>query len=161
MSEVVSRLKPDPVECPCSCGRVAQPRVKQWKDGLSPHVRGCACRRCTGGRQKPKAAARERKLAKALGGERHVMSGALSGIDVSSPLVVIEETANRSLVRGFFSWWGGKGVQSKTKRLMENRSGLPRCFVVVNPDNAREAYGVIPVSDLPRFLRETSEGEVA
>lgn len=157
--DVPCTLDPDdvPGPCSCGCGLVARPRKKGWKDGLDPHARGCPCRRCSGGRQRGKSRNRENKLAKALGGERHVLSGALSGVDVSSPLVVIEETANKSLVRGFFSWWNGKGVQSKVARLMANRSGRARAFVVWNPDNAREGYAVIPVGDLPNFLEETQQ----
>ena len=128
MSEVVTNFKPAPVECSCGCGHVGTPRIKKWSDGLH-HAKGCKCRRCAGGRQKPKASARERRVAKAIGGERHVLSGALSGVDVSNALVDIEETANEAIARGLRRWWTSKGVQTKVARLYSRRV-LPHAFLV-------------------------------
>ena len=130
MSEVVPNFKPEAVVCPCGCEKVGQPRRKPWNDGLPAHVRGCKpCRRCTGSRQKPKASARERRVAKAIGGERHVLSGALSGVDVSNSVVDIEETAGEAIARGLRRWWESKAVTNKVARLYSRRV-LPHAFLV-------------------------------
>lgn len=133
MPDVECRLKPDPVACACGCGRVGQPRKKVWTGETVGHVKGCECRRCKGGRTKSRASARERRIAKATGGERSPLSGALSGHDVVTGAgTFVEETANVSLVRGFFSWWDGKGTQAKTQRVREQNLA-PWAYVVWDP----------------------------
>lgn len=122
-------LKPDPVVCPCGCGLVGQPRRKAWRDGLGPHVKRCGCRRCVGGRQRAKARVREHKVARAVGGQREVLSGALSGTDVTGGVCDVEETANVAVCRGVRRWWESKGVQTKVARLMARRV-LPRALVL-------------------------------
>ena len=126
--DVVSTLKPDPQDCVCGCGKVGQPRVRQWQDGLGPHVKACQCRRCGAPKYKDRAYKRERRIAKAVGGERSVMSGALNGADVTG-CVDVEETAGQAYARGLFRWWDSKGVQTKLARLMQ-RTLVPRAFVV-------------------------------
>lgn len=126
-AEVEPRLKSDPEPCACGCGLVGRPRVKVMRDGLQ-HVRLCKCRRCVGGRQPGKARKRENKIAKQTGGERSVMSGALSGYDGRSGLWVWEETSNVQLVQGLKRWWLSKQVQAKTARLMTH-NGYACAFI--------------------------------
>ena len=124
----VERLPgPEKVLCPCQCGVFGTPRRKAWADGLR-HVRGCQCRRCVGSRQAGKARRRENQLARDIGGARQPMSGNLSGFDLGSGLWVVEETANKSLVRGLFAWWDSKQIAKKTARLLA-KSGVKRAFV--------------------------------
>jgi hypothetical protein len=128
MSEVDPNFRPAVEACACGCGVIGRPRVKRWTDGLH-HARGCGCRRCVGGRQRGKASNRERKIAKKIGGERHILSGALSGADVSNSLVDIEETGGEAYARGLRRWWESKAVQTKIKRLYQRRV-LPHAFIV-------------------------------
>lgn len=131
MSDVTSLLKPDLCDCACGCGAVGRPRVKAWRDGLH-HARSCVCRRCKAPTYRRAAAQRERAIAKATGGERNALSGALSGVDVSGPLVDIEETTNQAVVRGIRRWWSSKTVQSKVARLFAHAqvSGVPACLIL-------------------------------
>jgi hypothetical protein len=128
VTEVENRMKADPTACPCQCGTVGTPRVKAWADGLH-HARGCPCRRCVGGRQRPKSRVRENKVAKATGGTREPLSGGLSGVDGRSGTWTWEETAQESIVRGFRRWIESKGVTSKLARIMA-RHGEARAFVL-------------------------------
>lgn len=105
------------VDCPCGCGLHGTARPRAWSDGLDPHVRSCACKRCSGGRQRGIARRREDKVAKAVGGTRDSRSGGLSGVDVRSLVVEIEETANKSLVAGVRRWWESKQIIAKRERL--------------------------------------------
>jgi hypothetical protein len=68
MTDLVEpRLKPDPVECVCGCGLASTLRSKAWNDGLGPHVRGCACPRCRGARNRRGGMAKQRAARKPLG----------------------------------------------------------------------------------------------
>lgn len=129
MSDVTPRLKPDLEPCVCGCELVARPRTKAWNDGLGPHARGCACKRCVGGRQGPKARRRENRVARDTGGAREPLSGGLSGIDGRAGLWVWEETAQVSLVRGLRRWWESKQVQAKVGRMMRRPGGEARAFI--------------------------------
>ena len=112
-------LIPGPVKalCACGCGLYGNLRVKSWADGLGPHVRLCQCNRCSGSRHKRNAGARERRIAKQLGGERSVLSGGISGYDIGTPIIKIEETSNRALVAGLRRFVESKQFQKKTSRL--------------------------------------------
>lgn len=127
MTDVQRLPGPIKVTCPCGCLTFGTPRVKAWSDGLR-HVKGCPCRRCEGSRHKRRASARERRMAREIGGDRQMLSGALSGYDIGAGLWVVEETAQKSLVRGLFSWWDSKQITRKTARLMA-KSGVRRAFV--------------------------------
>ncbi len=129
-AELGSLLKPDAVPCPCGCGVESQPRVKRSRDGTH-HARECRCRRCTAPTHRRNARRRENAIAKATGGNREPLSGALSGVDVSGPLVEIEETSNVALTRGLSRWWNSKQVQAKVSRLYKHgkMSGVPSAFV--------------------------------
>lgn len=131
----VTRL-PGPEKRDCPCPHCAEnppaafgtPRKKAWADGLH-HVKGCACRRCVGSRQKPKARRREHKVARDTGGTREPLSGALSGVDGRAGIDVWEETSAVAITRGFRRWIESKGVQSKTLRLMA-RIGVRRHLIL-------------------------------
>ncbi len=124
MTEQLPFLGPTREECPCGCGTYGVVRQKVMRDGLS-HVRRCPCKRCKAPRHKTNASNRERKIARQTGGERSVLSGALSGYDGRAGLHVWEETSQESIVRGFRKWIEGKGVVDKFGRL-ENLSGYYR-----------------------------------
>lgn len=126
--EELPLLGPIKVDCPCGCGLFGVQRKKAWGDGLR-HVRRCECRRCRGSRQRPNARRREHVVAKALGGERDVLSGALSGADVRAHLWSFEETSNESIVRGIRRWWTSKGVRRKVARLYQ-RGGEAHALVL-------------------------------
>lgn len=115
-------------DCPCGCGLFGTLRVKAWSDG-SHHVRLCGCRRCQGGRQRPKSRRRENRVAKDTGGTREPLSGGLSGVDGRAGLWVWEETANVAIVRGLRRWWESKTVQSKLARMMARPGGEARAFI--------------------------------
>jgi hypothetical protein len=129
MTDVQPRLKPDPTVCVCGCGLVGQPKARAYRDGLGPHVRRCTCRRCSAPRHKANASRRERRIAKDTGGERSVLSGALSGYDGRAGLHVWEETSERAIVQTFQRWIMSKHVQSKLERLF-NLSGYYRHFIL-------------------------------
>jgi hypothetical protein len=138
------------------CGLHGTPRVKAWGDGLK-HVRGCKCRRCSGGRQRGKARVRENRVAKDTGGTREPLSGGLSGIDGKAGLWVWEETSQESLVRGLRRWWQSKGVSDKRSRLM-NRSGYARAFIA--SWDGRPQVVVVPYDDWAGQVRaELLEGD--
>lgn len=105
--------------CPCGCETYARYRTTAWRDGLGPHVRTCPCRRCVGGRQRPKARRRENRIAKDTQGHRELLSGGVTGRDVTTgDGVWIEETSNVTVVRGIRRWWESKTVRSKTHRIL-------------------------------------------
>lgn len=143
---------PEKADCPCGCGLFGTVRKKTWSDG-SRHVRSCKCRRCEGGRQKPRATVRETKFARETGGERSPLSGALSGYDVRVPLlgggwVYVEETTQEAFCRGLERWWGNAGTQLKLSRLLHLQDGL-RC--VVTP-----GLSVMPTVDMKSLLAVAS-----
>ncbi len=130
-AQVEPRLKPDPEPCPCGCGVVGAARVKPWRDGLH-HAKRCTCHRCMAPLYRKRAAQRERRIAKDLGGERSPLSGAINGADVvAAGLIEIEETANEAIVRGIRRWWESKGVCAKTARLFARYGDVPRALVLV------------------------------
>jgi hypothetical protein len=107
---------PDKLDCPCGCGLFGTPVRRARGDGLR-HVRGCPCRRCKASRVKPRARRRENRVAKDLGGTRDIMSGAITGADVTAGLWSFEETSNVALVRGLRRWWESKQIRTKMARL--------------------------------------------
>lgn len=144
MTEHWSNPKPDLAACACGCGLVGRPRAKAWQDGLGPHVKRCACRRCAGGRQKGRARVRENRIAADTGGERSPLSGALSGYDGRAGNWVWEETTNAAFCRGFLRWINSKTVQTKIARLM-SLSGVNRA-IILSVDN-KPLWVVVPYSD--------------
>lgn len=48
MHDVTPRFKAEPIECPCSCGAVGQPRVKAWSNGDRCNRNCKGCRHCRG-----------------------------------------------------------------------------------------------------------------
>ncbi len=79
-----------------------------------------------------RAAQRERRIAKDLGGERSPLSGAVNGADVvTAGVIEIEETANEAVVRGIRRWWESQGVSAKTARLFARYGSVPRALVLV------------------------------
>lgn len=96
--------------CPCECGLFGTIRKK------TGHVRLCPCKKCAAPRYRQRAARRERKIAKDFGGERQVLSGALSGADVKAPGVCIEETASKTICGPVRTAWNNKAA-----RIMERR----------------------------------------
>lgn len=152
----VTRLPgPEKRDCPCPyCAEnppaaFGTPRKKAWADGLH-HVKGCGCRRCEGSRHKRRAAVRERRMARESAGTRQPLSGALSGYDVGSGLFRIEETENKALVRGLFSWWDSKQTVEKTARLMA-LTGVRRAYVCHQDGRS---LAVMPWEDLADLMRE-------
>lgn len=129
--EVRSFLKPDPIPCACGCGAVGRPRTKAWRDSLH-HSVTCRCARCKAPTYRRAAAKRERAIAKDIGGERHALSGALSGVDVSSVIVEVEETSNVAVTRGIRRWFESLTVQRKIARLIAHGrvSGVPSALVL-------------------------------
>lgn len=149
-----SNPKPDLAECVCGCGLVGRPRVKQWADGLGPHVKRCPCRRCSGGRHKARAGVRERRIARDTGGQRSELSGALSGYDGRAGLDVWEETTNKAITRGFFRWWDGKGVQAKVERLY-GLGGVRRHLVLEEPESKRRMV-ITPYEDWCQLVEDAA-----
>lgn len=142
MTQVEPNFNPK-VDCPCGCGLFGAPLKKEHRDGTR-HVRGCQCPRCKGRNVKRAAGNRERRIARRVGGERSILSGALSGYDIAVPLrgggiLVIEETTNASITKGVDRWWAGKGVSSKVARILAHRGGIaalrmPRLTVMPTAD---------------------------
>lgn len=147
-----SNPKPELVDCVCGCGLVGRPRVKQWQDGLGAHVKRCGCRRCSGGRQKPRSRVRENRIARDTGGERSPLSGALSGYDGSAGLWRWEETSAVDVCRGFVRWINSKTVQSKIARLMAI-SGVNRALIL-SPNN-KPTWVVVPYEDWCQHVKES------
>lgn len=147
-----SNPKPDLEDCACGCGKVGRPRVKQWQDGLGPHIKACACRRCAGGRQRPRSRVRENRIAKDTGGERSPLSGALNGYDGRAGIWRWEETSNATVCRGFVRWVNSKTVQSKIARLMAI-SGVNRALIL-SPDN-KPKWVVIPYEDWAPMVKDS------
>lgn len=145
-----SNLKDEPVECPCGeCGLWGQPRVRVWAGETTGHVRRCTCRRCRGGRTRASARRRENRIAKDTEGIRELLSGGVSGRDVTTGSGIwIEETANKSLVAGLRRWWESKQIRAKTRRCREQSvarwvfvaswSGRPQ--VVIEPYESWAAH---------------------
>lgn len=127
MTEVESFHKPEPGPCACGCGLLGRPKVKAWANGVRCN-KGCQCRRCVGGRQTGKARRRENRIARELGLERSVLSGALNGADLVGYLE-IEETSNVAIVRGLRRWWGSQQVRAKVARLYARPGTAPKAFV--------------------------------
>lgn len=149
-------LKPDPQPCVCGCELVGQPRVKIWVGETQGHVKACKCKRCVGGRQRSKSRRRENKIAKDLGGNREIMSGAFTGIDVRvGETVWIEETHNKALVAGIKRWWTGKGTTAKMERLTKrgNQMGVPVAFVASWGTGESGASPQVAVLDYQSFVR--------
>lgn len=90
-------------------------------DGLH-HNPNCPCRRCIGSRVKQRAGNRERKVGKALGGNRNIGSGAFGGHDTTGTLCAIEETAHQAIVRGLKRWWYSKQVSEKFGKVMAQKA---------------------------------------
>lgn len=111
---------PTKESCGCGCGRFGSLRTKVWRDGTRC-VKFCECPRCQGGRVKARARTRENRIAKDVGGTRAFASGILTGFDVASSVVEIEETSNQTIVRGIRRWWNSKTVEAKVARLMSHR----------------------------------------
>jgi len=82
-----------------------------------------------GRRHRLRASARERAIAKDTGGTRVPLSGAGGGVDISGPLVDIEETANQAITRGIRLWWESKALVTKTAALY-SRALVPRALVL-------------------------------
>lgn len=150
---VVSNLKPDPLPCVCGCQLVGAVRKKEWQDGLGPHVKGCLCRRCSGGRQRPRSRGRENRVAKDTDGSREAMSGALSGVDGRAGLWVWEETAQANIVAGLRRWWNSKQVTEKTARLLKHAGA--RAFIASWDGKPRLV--VIPYEDWAGQVRDDTE----
>jgi hypothetical protein len=151
--EVESRLKPDPAACVCGCGVIAQPRAKEWRDGLGPHARSCQCVRCKGGRTRSRSRRQEHRTARETGGTREPLSGALSGIDGRAGLHVWEETAEVQVCRGLRRWWTGKGTQRKLRRLLARR-GEYRAFIA---KDEKPWLVVMPFEDWAALVRDTRD----
>lgn len=147
-----SNPKPDLEDCVCGCGLVGRPRVKKWSDGLGGHVKACQCRRCSGGRQRPRSRLRENLIAKDTGGERSPLSGATNGYDGRAGLWRWEETSEVAICRGFMRWISGIGVQHKLARLMALR-GVNRALIL-SPEN-KPTWVVIPYEDWAPHVKET------
>jgi len=151
MTDQLPLQGPLKIICPCGCGVFGTPKRKAWGDGLH-HVKGCGpCKRCSGSRAKKNAYVRERKIAKAISGERDAMSGALSGRDVHMGLWSIEETAEEALVRGLRRWWTSKQIRTKVARLMA-RHGEAHGFVA--SWDGRPQIVVVPYDDWVGQVRQ-------
>lgn len=131
MTQQLPFAGPKKIYCPCTdpnCNLFGTPRKKLWAGETIGHVANCPCNRCTGSRHKRNAGARERRIAKQLGGERSVLSGGISGYDIGTPIIKIEETSNRALVAGLRRFVESKQFQKKTSRLRERKS-FPWAFI--------------------------------
>ncbi len=158
MNEPGSLLKADLVTCACGCGVEGRPRVKAWRDSLL-HNRNCRCHRCLAPTYRKNAAKRERKIARDTGGTRHALSGALSGVDVSGPLIEIEETFNQAIARGIRRWWESKTVQAKVARLFAHSrmTGVPAALVI--GWDRRKRLAILPYEDLVSLCQQRLELE--
>lgn len=131
MRDVEPNFKGNVGACGCGCGLHGTYRQRAWRNGVTC-VRQCKCRRCEAPKYRRRAAARERRIAKDLGGERSPLSGAVNGADViTAGVIEIEETANESVVRGIRRWWESKTVAAKTARLFARHGDVPRALVLV------------------------------
>jgi hypothetical protein len=125
------------------------------RDGLN-HVNRCPCRRCSAPRHKNKASGRERKIAADTGGERSVLSGALSGYDGRAGLHIWEETSNRAVVATFEKWIESKGVTDKMARLMA-QSGYMRHLIVSYGPRLKPRWVVTPYEDWASSVRDEED----
>jgi hypothetical protein len=60
-----TQLNPVKVSCECGCAMVGAARSKNWGDG-KVHVRGCACHRCRGSRNRSSGLKKQRAARKLL-----------------------------------------------------------------------------------------------
>ena len=110
-------------DCPCGCTGFGVLRKK------TGHVRACPCKRCEAPRYKQRATRREKKIARDLGGERHALSGALSGADVTGAGLCVEETANARVCGPVRTAWVRKAA-----RIVERRQKFGEVPVLVVSD---------------------------
>lgn len=158
-------LAPGPQKgsCPCDddrCPKYGTLRLKVWSDG-SRHIKLCPCRRCSGGRTKARARAREHKVATAVGGRRNPGSGAFGGVDTIEGRVLVEETANVSLIRGLRRWWESAQIRNKVATLYST-SLLPRAFVASWSEGGKTKprLAVMTFEDLKILCSEISPHEI-
>jgi len=145
---------PEKSDCGCGCGMFGTLK-REHRDGTRC-VRGCPCRRCKGRNVKRSSGNRERRVAKRLGGERAVLSGALSGYDIRVALrggvpLYIEETTAQNVTRGIESWWGNKTIVGKTARLMAQKDGLRMLML--------PGLCVMPRADAEQLIQLAGEDE--
>jgi len=135
--------------CQCGCGVYGTLKKRPQRDGLRHVARLCKCKRCEGSRHKKNSGARERRIAKDVGGERSPLSGAISGWDIGTPVIKIEETSNHALVRGLRRYVESKQFTSKVRRLSEQTTfawaflasweGKPRWYLL-SAESFRELH---------------------
>ncbi len=152
-------VAPVRIDCPCGCGRYGAPRKSAWRDGLV-HTKNCECSGyCLAGEQKRTAMRREDRVAAKSGGRRNPGSGARGGMDLADHVFQIEETANVAIVRGFRSWWSGKGVQDKVRYLLGREAMGPRALVLSWDDEPQMV--VMPFSDWAGVTTELEQRRAA
>lgn len=144
-------LAPGPPKdfCSCGCGLFGAPRKKVWRGESIGHVSRCECPRCRGGRTKAQARRRENRIAKDLGGTRAYASGVISGYDIATDLIEIEETSNVALTRGLFRWWDSKQLQKKMARLLSRNL---RSVAFVASRSGKPELAVLPYESLKNLL---------
>lgn len=116
MTQQLPLQGPRKMYCVCGCDKYGSPRRKVWRGETVGHVKLCECNRCTGGRVKARARTRENRIAKDTGLTRSYASGAHSGNDLHGS-VLVEETAQTSLVAGIRRTFESKQFQAKTARI--------------------------------------------
>lgn len=142
---LVPPAEPKRIDCECACGKWGQPRRKPWRDGKI-HTRNCECSRyCLASKQKTTAMGREDRVARDSGGRRNPGSGAQGGMDLKDHPFQVEETSQQSVVRGFRSWWEGKGVQAKVHTLMHRQAMGPRALILSWDEEPQ--FAVVPYPD--------------
>lgn len=124
MTDVVVRLKPDPVACPCdmkTCTKVGQ------LVGKRQHVRGCICPRCRGRRNRDKGRRAQAKAGRTIGIARSNLS---PGHEENAPGAVRWEQKDGAQVAPIFTRYDKAKAQSEACRpIGDNR---PFVFTATN-----------------------------
>lgn len=160
-AEPGSLLKPAPVDCPCGCGRVGQPRKKAWRNGRKC-VKNCdstKCPQCAGSRAAKSSANRERAMARQLGARRVSGSGRGHGADLAIEGRLYIETTQWATVRQTMeNFWEGASMSERVGRATIYHSINESPWVVTagaNPDNRDDREGsivIVPFASLQRLV---------
>lgn len=145
------------VDCECGCGAFGTARASAWASDGKVHTRNCVCSVCSAAKHRPQATRREKKLAKAIGGNRDNRSGGLSGFDVRNLVVEVEETTDQAIVGTIRRWWDSKRVKAKRARLWARTFSDAEKALVLQWDD-EEGRGGLVVMELDAFTRLAARG---
>lgn len=132
-----SMLK-DKRDCACGCGLFGTPRKRP-----EGHIRGCACARCRGQRNRSKGDAKARKARKALG-----ITGANTRHEELWGGALRVEVKAGAQIKPVFTAFLRAEIQSEQHRPM----GDPRPFALIAmPDGTSDGLVVMRLSQFAQF----------